>query len=396
MKFTQHPTPQFPNIRLLVAFLLVALLSTYCRGQLTDSVALDSIYTRFESTIQNKTPNAHLNLYAYPQAPVFIIKKNPSGPSTLGTFTAQNFVNGWANDPNPYELNISDKHYHIRGNMAISDARFDEYINGSLSGFGRDMFGYINTHEGWKLLYLHNTVVFKNDTTNYSQPVPLKNSVQLVLMTFESRFNSKSSSIGSLFMNTNCLVFSFKNQLDSNFKYNKNQLSDYLPDFVANTDTQRIIFNNTEIIHVDHYLATAFSDYQIITNGKTTETGTSWFNFMGNIQDGWKITSWIREIKSSEPVSINQQITPNKNLLGTPFPNPARNHVKFDLSKLPHETLTWKVSSVNGLVVAQGKWNSKTRNNELNLPVNNYSSGMYFLQVSGLTFPTQTKSFLVR
>lgn len=389
--------PNTSRIKVLFRVTAISLglfFQTLVYAQNPDSVSIDSIYNLFEYTVAFKDANAHLDLYAYNQAPVYIVRKNPTGPTTLGLWNAQNFAISFSADPDALELQISDEHFFIRGNMAITDAAFDEVVNGNLTASGRDMFGYIRTSSGWKLLYLHNTVVMANDPTDYSTPIPLNNTVDQVLDSLQNRFNRKATSIGHLFLNSNNLVLSFSDTLSSNFKYNQNQLSDYLSDFVNKPDDQNLTFSNTEIIYVDDYLATAFCDYQITTQGQITETGKTWLNLFGNMDNGWRITSWINDVESRIPLSAPNIKSSNSFKMGALYPNPATNQIIVDILS-PHTTpIAWQIMDLKGVIVQSGIQKPES-SNELIINTENLNSGMYLLQFQDNTSRSQTQKFVV-
>lgn len=389
--------PNISRIKVLFRVTVISLglfFQTLVHAQNPDSISIDSIYNLFEYTVAFKDANAHLDLYVYNQAPVYIVRKNPTGPSTLGMWNVQNFAISFSTDPDALELQISDEHFFIRGNMAITDAAFDEVVNGNQTSSGRDMFGYIRTSAGWKLLYLHNTVVMANDPNDYSTPIPLSNTVEQVLDSLQSRFNRKATSIGHLFLNSNNLVLSFSDTLSSDFKYSENQLGDYLSDFVHTPDQQTLTFSNTEIIYVDDYLATVFCDYEITTQGQVTETGKTWLNFFGTVANGWRITSWINDVKAQIPLSSQNIKNTNDLEMSTLYPNPATNELIVEMSAPLTVPIQWQITDLKGAILQSGV-QKPGANNELIINTQSLDSGMYLLKVQSGTSQSQTQKFVV-
>lgn len=364
------------SITISALFLAISSISYAQLNQ--DSVEIDQLYLDFEETVKNKKGTDHLGLYVYKQAPVYIVRKTPNGPTALAYSSAQGFVNGFTNNSDPLELRISDKHFHIDGSFAVTDARFDEYENGQPvpSAFGRDMFGYIKTAKGWKLFYLHNTVVLTGDLTDYSSPFPFNNTVDEVLTSFKQQFNTKSSSINELFVNNGVQILAFDGELSDQYNYSDHQVVDFLIDFLGSTDTNTIEFDHVEIHKIDDYLATAFCDYSIKKQGQEIEKGRSWFNFFGTLQDGWKISSWVRNTAPQTTTSV-EPLTETKRL--NLFPNPVKN--QLTVSTAFQEAVEWQIIDVTGHVCKKGKIRGVRGSQNTILNTSSLAEGVYIFKV---------------
>jgi len=182
---------------------------------------------------------------------------------------------------------------------------FDEYINDNFSAFGRDMFGYIRTSEGWKLLFLHNTVILANDGNDYSIPIELPNTVEDNLVDFQRYFNNKNGdSIREMFVNQNNQVITFDGELGSDYQYLENRLSSFANEVNQMGDEINISFGNQQIHYVDDYLASAFFDYIIKNNEEPIEEGRAWMSMLGDMQNGWRISSFTRDVSSSQITGV--------------------------------------------------------------------------------------------
>lgn len=352
----------------------------------TDSAQIQQVYSAFETTVKNKEGAEHLDLYAARQAPVYIVRKNPLGPSTLGMFNAQGFVNNFTSNPQPYELKISDINYHIDSNFAVTDARFDEYISGNLSGYGRDLFGYVKTNEGWKLLFLHNTVVFNSDTTDYSTPHSLVNSVEDVLIEFNHRFNNHSANLTDLFMRMDNQVILMNPTFPENYSYFQHELRDYMNIFLDSLENPQLNLVGTDTIYCDDYLATVFADYTLADGNTVLEEGRCYFTFFANMQYGWRLSSWIRENRTTTTTSIDQHQSPELNV----YPNPVKEMLNIEFTK--NEPVNWKIQELaTGQVILAGKQTL----NQQPVNVNHLKAGTYLLSVSSTSGNLLHRSKLV-
>ena len=321
-------------MKLTFSWLGAALLffSLQVNAQNDDSLAILLLYSDFESTVKNKQKSEHLKLYAYEQAPVYIVKKNPTGPSILGLMNVHGWVNsGWPTQP--YELAIADITPIIDSSFAITDAYFEEKVNHAVTADGRDMFGYIKTNAGWKLFLLHNTVVFGSDTNDYSIPDTLPNTVESVIDSFKLRFDNKQMNIADLFLRNDNQVMVFDHELDSNYQSNDHQLIDFLNGTIANGGESSFHTANISVHYVDSYLASVFCDYAIKDGSVTLESGRAWFTLMGTKTDGWRLSSFIRNRNYQVSASLNSIPTNNSLIHLEVFPNPVTEstQLKVDL-----------------------------------------------------------------
>ena len=340
-----------------------------------DSAMIFQIYSDFETTIQSKDQSSHLNLYADNRALVGIVRKYPTGPDILGYINAQTFTNGWGN--NPYELRISDIHLQADSGFAITDAHFDEYINGNKSAFGRDMFGYIRTMKGWKLLFLHNTVIFNSDTTDYTTPFTLPNTVEDVMNDFETNFDLHSSLFYDLFFRADAQVISFENELDSNYRYHTNEVRDFYPGFIDSSNQEQITFDNVQIYYVDDYLASVFSDYSIHEDGVLIESGRSYINLMGTMQNGWQITSWIRNQQPIVSTGIMDEVKSGELEV---YPNPVTDMATIHLGD--KQVDNWQLLNAgDGRVIKTGNKLS----GEMKMDVSDLPTGVYIFHYTAIS-----------
>lgn len=277
------------------------------KAQDTDSLEILQVYETWEETVLNKQATDHLQLYLYNQAPVYIIKKNEDGPSFWGAYNASQFANSFS-QPGDFQLDISDIHVIADDNFAITNAHFDEYINNDFTAFGRDMFGYIRTSEGWKLLFLHNTVVLENDENDYTEPFELSNTVEQELEDFQRHFNNRNGdSIKQMFVSQNNQAISFTGEIDANHQYFEHRITSFAIDITQLEEGVEINFQNIEIHYIDHYLASVFCDYSINSNGETIEEGRAWMSMLGEMQNGWRLSSFIRDYSEGQVTALPNQ-----------------------------------------------------------------------------------------
>ncbi|MBX3165124.1 MAG: T9SS type A sorting domain-containing protein [Bacteroidetes bacterium] len=360
-------------------------------AQIPDTTQIKQIYQQWESTVVNKQASQHLGLYLYPQAQVYVIKKQPSGAQVLATVNAANFANTFS-QPTPYQLDISDVNVIADSSFAITDARFDEYYNNNYLGYGRDMFGYIKTNAGWKLLFLHNTFIDISDSTDYSVPLALPNSVENVLDGFTTYFNSKNGvGLAWLFVSNQNPAIVFHNVLDSNFTLSGNTINDFAQIIHNSVFDRTIQFSNISIHYVDQYLASVFCNYEIMENTQTSESGRAWFNLMADMNNGWRLTSFVRNTNSTTVLSIRNE---NATVFGYKlYPNPVNGIINLDFNNVANGDYQVEIINQLGQQVYSENLNSSVNHHTINAEI--FSNGIYFLKLSdGLR--SETKKLIIQ
>lgn len=359
-------------------------------AQIPDTTQIKQVYQQWESTVLNKQVSQHLGLYLYPQAPVYIIKKSPAGANVLATINVTNFTNSFS-QPTPYQLAISGIQVVKDSSFAITDARFDEYYNNNHEGFGRDMFGYIKTNAGWKLLFLHNTFVDITDTTDYSVHIALSNSVEDVLDGFTTYFNGKNGiGLTSLFVSNQNPVISFTDILDSNFQIVGNRVLE-LSQLIHNSVQDRILqLSNISIHYVDQYFASVFCDYEITDNTQLLESGRAWFSLMGDVSNGWRLTSFVRNNMTGQTSSVAAYEMNQSNIVIYPNPSNGIINLEFSIS----ENKNYQVEIINQLGQQVYSETFISPNHHI-INLENKSNGIYFLKISN-GLQSETKKLIIQ
>jgi hypothetical protein len=143
----------------------------------------------------------------------------------------------------PYELQISEAEYEIIGSFAISNARFDEYMNNTHSADGYDMFTYVKTTNGWKINHMEVTLAQdranlpEKETSTYDEKV-----LNGVIKNIEQGFpNNDLSLIKFMETKDHITVNQFKNDvLLESKKHERTEVTDLLKDNQLNDAKLRL------------------------------------------------------------------------------------------------------------------------------------------------------------
>jgi len=344
-------------------------MGTFGIAQDQDSLDIINLYDSFESTVVLKDVENHLELYSNDDAPVYNVIKYPNGPIFFNFSNLQSWTSFFEQEF-PYELQISDVEVHVEGVFAITDAHFDEYLNDEFTASGRDLFGYIKTDDGWKLHFLHNTIVLAEDTSDYLTPFSLPNTINSVIGDFVDYHNDlDGESLLGLFADSHNQIINFNGTLSSSYNEEDAWADNFAQD-LSNTVTERILeVSNLEIHIVDDYLASVYCDYTLTLENDFVETGKAWFNLIGSIEEGWVLSS-VAMNNTSITTSLREEISVESLLV---YPNPAN-----DILRINSSSAIESFRIIDGL----GRVNrSEKVNSELNLTIDisDLKPGVYFV-----------------
>jgi len=306
----------------LYIVLCALLCTTVSQAQTDDSLSIIGIYDDFQNTILEKEVAAHTALYISEEAPVYNVNKHLEGPQFM-TLLNVDFWTYYFSQEEPYSLDISEIELVMDPSFAITKAHFEEYTDESFSSSGEELLGYIKTVDGWKLAFLHHTVVFAGDSNDYSVPYTLNNSVSDVVEDFVNYFNEQDGqSMLELFVQNSDQVIAYDGELSDEYNPENHDILDYSIELSASIEERILTISNQEVHILDDYIAAVFCDYKISLDDEVEENGRAYFTLIANAEDGWQLSSFIRD-----SASLITEIKEENKSDVVVFPNPAINDV---------------------------------------------------------------------
>ena len=229
----------------------------------------------------------------------------------------------------------------------------------------------MKTEEGWKLVFLHNTVVLADDLTDYSVPFELPNSIESVIEDFTEYYNDQEGDLLlDLFIDDENQIISFNDLLPADYDPSEHYAMDFAIDLAASVDDQVLSVNNLDIHIVDDYVASVFCDYTVFLEDELIETGRAYFNLAASLEDGWMLSSFIR----NSTALVNSVKEEEKSSFSI-YPNPGQNSVNIKCGK--------GIEDIE-LIDSMGRIISKIQVNNISqylLDVSNYNSGHYLVRL---------------
>lgn len=126
--------------------------------------AINKVYSDFELAVKDKNTALLKSTFLSEKTQLNAYIRTPSG-LRLNIFPLKVWTDFLGKITDPYHIEISNIEIESSDNIAYSVADFTEFYLGDSISAGKDLFVYINTSSGWKIVSLSNTAtVFPKDS----------------------------------------------------------------------------------------------------------------------------------------------------------------------------------------------------------------------------------------
>ncbi len=260
--------------------------------------ALNQILVDFAVTEEEKNAEAHGALYLSENAMVNFVLKSNGNPS-VASLTRDQWIGFFTSWDYEYFPVYSDINFSIEKGLAADSHLFQGFRDGNEDLFGNDLFVYVNTPEGWKIVSLSSTITAPDDTTDYSD-LEIEASTHTVFENFKTAFDARSETeFTSLFSTPTAPCFRFKKVFSETYDTNAHTAGVFLDQLNGLPSTIKIDFQRLKIEVKDQYTALASATYTISKRAKKLEKGRLLTTLVGTPSDGWKISAMLFSINKS-------------------------------------------------------------------------------------------------
>ncbi len=102
-------------------------------------------------------------LYTDSNVNLYVTRKTKDSAKILYKTTSSGWAETIGITTYPHELRITELNFEAFDNMAVSEARFDEYDDNKHGQDGYDLFTYFRTDKGWKINHMNVSIAFDFD-----------------------------------------------------------------------------------------------------------------------------------------------------------------------------------------------------------------------------------------
>ena len=249
-----------------------------------------AIQEEFIKSETNKDADAHRLLFISEASPVDFAFKNYGEPyiANLNREIWIQVFTGWDYE---YYPEYFETEFFIEKGMAIDSHQFQGYKNEVSDLHGNDLFMYIETEAGWKLLGLTSTIINPDDITDYSTLDLVSANPNEVLTKFKTGFNEANSSVfETAFTSATTPCLRFNNKFKGAYSESSHTAATFFSDLTEVSDAIKIDFNNVSIEIKDQLTAVVSASYEI--NGEEFNEKGKMLAMLAATPDlGWKITA---------------------------------------------------------------------------------------------------------
>ncbi|MHA7060162.1 hypothetical protein ACWGOQ_0023245 [Aquimarina sp. M1] len=245
----------------------------------------------FAISEKEKDADAHRDLFLSSSSSVNFVLKNNGNPNLVSLSRDQwiGFFTSWDYE---YFAEYSDVKFYIEDGIALDSHHFQGVRDGIDDLYGNDIFLYVKTPAGWKIVTLSSTIVAPDDTTDYSVVPIIEESPEQLLFDFEEYYNQqKESEFKSLFLSELTSCFIVDEVFEDTYSDEVHSVNGFFNEVIAG---QKIVFSHTKTKIKDQFTGVISSSYKIIDEtGQIIEKGKMLSALAGTPNNGWKIAGMV-------------------------------------------------------------------------------------------------------
>lgn len=259
---------------------------------------INKILEEFARTEENKDKEGHRALFVSPSSRLNFVFKNNNNPFVveLERDIWIEVFSGWDYDYYPVYSNVE---YYIEQGVAIDRHDFQGYKNGEKDIYGTDLFMYVETDKGLKILNISSTIVNPDDQTDYASLSMMNSSPQVALESFEQGINGRDSLLfNSAFTSLNASCFRIGHKLKEAYSDELHSAKAFYKSMPEDIKGVKLELENPEIDIHDQLTAVASSEYSIYKDGVVLEKGKILATLVATPASGWKISSMALSVSA--------------------------------------------------------------------------------------------------
>jgi hypothetical protein len=262
----------------------------------SDPDSLKALLYRFSATEMAKDATHHRELFAPPLGKMNFILMNHGTPSvaSLGVEEWIRVFTTWAYD---YCVDYSEIEFETGNGVAVDSHHFQGYKNGVKDIHGTDLFMFIRTVTGWKIISVSSSIFNPGDSVDYSIAKSVPDSPEMFLQSVVDAINQHDKEkFVSGFLNSSTPCLRFARLFTGEYNAGTHGADDLFNSFAVNEPDCKLILTNIKLAVKDHYLALGSSEYFIKDGYETVEVGKVVVTMVLTPSDGWKISGMVLSI----------------------------------------------------------------------------------------------------
>ncbi len=245
----------------------------------------------FRQSEEEKNAETHRALYLSDQSALNLVLKQYGNPfivslprdQWIGFFTSWDYA---------YYPVYTNQVFYVGNGMTINHHPFQGYKNEKPDIYGEDLFTYVQTANGWKLVNVTATIVNPDDTTNYKSKVWVSQNPAQVLVDVEKGVTTANWKLFSAaFLQEGVPCFQFTDVFTEPYETGKHSAKSFFD--LLTSGNREMNLRHTKVTIHDQLTAHASADYVIHVQGKVETKGEMLATLAATPNAGWKITSMM-------------------------------------------------------------------------------------------------------
>jgi hypothetical protein len=252
----------------------------------------------FANYIRENDADSIYDIYLYRNLPLRITRKTQQGP-----YTSTDNISLWMGSTvsrfPDYEIIVGEPFVLVDGGMGVSVAEFDELNGDRQMAYGTELFTFVNTLDGWKIVALTVVRTTASDPTDYSQARNLRNDI-------DSIHDGLSETIAT--QNDGRFLVPFvaptdpfiivDGVLDAEFTVREHSPQAFFDLYIAEAVAPQLLMENVQVHVHDQYVAYVTADYVLMDGDAEVLRGHWLSSLYATVNFGWQITSTMLTVST--------------------------------------------------------------------------------------------------
>lgn len=259
-----------------------------------DIEAISDLYTaQYTKFIRDNDTDSLYDLYISRNLPLRITRKTTRGP-----YTSTDNISLWMGSTvgriPDYEMITGEPFVLVDDGIAVSVGEFNELNGERETANGVDLFTYVKTPDGWKIVALTAVRTAANDPTDHSQAYALMNDIETIMQSLDENIREQNRGRFLVpFIDPTDPFVMVDGIFDAEFTVNEHSPAAFYDSYIADASAPSLVLENMDVHVEDQYVAYAAADYTLYDGDEILAQGRWISSFMATANYGWQITSTV-------------------------------------------------------------------------------------------------------
>jgi hypothetical protein len=244
------------------------------------------VLNEFARTEMTKDGDGHRLLFVSPNCKMNFALMD-ANPPVIASLDIEKWIGVFSSWPYNYQVEYSGFEFETKNGIAFDSHHFQGYKDGKENVHGTDLFTFIRTSSGWKILNVSSTIF--SDTSHYVQLPSKSTTPKIVLTSLVKAVNERDQEkFLSSFLDTSTPCLRVRGSFDETYNQDLHGATGF---FNSLQPDSNLSLEKLDITVKDGAVAFCSSRYSVGDGKKKIQGGEMLATLVFTPENGWKITA---------------------------------------------------------------------------------------------------------